>query len=182
MAASTETWDTALESTEILGQTGGMEATEHLRIAAGAARAAGHVLARSSEATRNAALVTMADGLRDDMRAILAANATDVAAYRGSAAFVDRLTLTEARVEAMARGLEEVAALPDPLGRTLADWTRPNGLRIQRIATPIGVIGMIYESRPNVGADAAALCLKSGNAVIGRLRLAGGLCSGGTQF
>jgi glutamate-5-semialdehyde dehydrogenase len=166
MAASTETWDRALESTEILGQTGGMEATEHLLLAAGAARAAGHVLARSSEATRNAALATMADALRDAMRAILAANAVDVAAYRGTAAFLDRLTLTEARVEAMARGLEEVAALPDPLGRTLADWTRPNGLRIQRIATPIGVIGMIYESRPNVGADASALCLKSGNAVI----------------
>ena len=66
----------------------------------------------------------------------------------------------------MANGLDDVAALPDPLGRTLADWTRPNGLRIQRIATPIGVIGMIYESRPNVGADASALCLKSGNAVI----------------
>jgi glutamate-5-semialdehyde dehydrogenase len=166
MAASTETWDRALESTEILGQTGGMEATEHLLLAAGAARAAGHVLARSSEATRNAALATMADALRDAMQAILAANAVDVAAYRGTAAFLDRLTLTEARVEAMARGLEEVAALPDPLGRTLADWTRPNGLRIQRIATPIGVIGMIYESRPNVGADASALCLKSGNAVI----------------
>lgn len=143
-----------------------MEATEHLRIAALEARAAGRVLARSSAATRNAALGAMADALRDDMRAILAANASDVAAYQGTAAFADRLTLTEARVEAMARGLEEVAALPDPLGRTLADWTRPNGLRIQRIATPIGVIGMIYESRPNVGADASALCLKSGNAVI----------------
>ena len=89
-----------------------------------------------------------------------------MAAYHGTAAFLDRLTLTEARVEAMARGLEDVAALPDPLNRTLAEWTRPNGLRIQRIATPIGVIGMIYESRPNVGADASALCLKSGNAVI----------------
>ena len=108
----------------------------------------------------------MADALRDGMRDILDANQADVAAYQGTAAFLDRLTLTEARVEAMARGLEEVAALPDPLQRTLADWTRPNGLRIQRIATPIGVIGMIYESRPNVGADASALCLKSGNAVI----------------
>ena len=143
-----------------------MEATEHLRLAAVAARDAGRVLARSSGETRNAALGFMADALRDGMRDILAANALDVAAYHGSAAFLDRLTLTEARVEAMARGLEEVAALPDPLQRTLADWTRPNGLRIQRIATPIGVIGMIYESRPNVGADASALCLKSGNAVI----------------
>ncbi|MBV9778113.1 MAG: glutamate-5-semialdehyde dehydrogenase, partial [Acetobacteraceae bacterium] len=84
----------------------------------------------------------------------------------GSAAFRDRLALTPDRVEAMARGLEDIAALPDPLGRTLAEWTRPNGLRIQRVATPIGVIGMVYESRPNVGADAAGLCLKSGNAVI----------------
>jgi glutamate-5-semialdehyde dehydrogenase len=143
-----------------------MDENEHLKAAAAAARQASHVLARSPAETRDAALRTMADALRAGMRAILAANATDVAAYRGTAAFVDRLTLTEARVEAMARGLEEVAALPDPLARTLADWTRPNGLRIQRIATPIGVIGMIYESRPNVGADASALCLKSGNAVI----------------
>jgi glutamate-5-semialdehyde dehydrogenase len=143
-----------------------MEATQHLNAAAGAARAAGHVLARSSAAIRNAALAAMADALRDGMRDILAANSEDVAAYHGTSAFLDRLVLTEARVEAMANGLQEVAALPDPLQRVLADWTRPNGLRIQRIATPIGVIGMIYESRPNVGADAAALCLKSGNAVI----------------
>jgi glutamate-5-semialdehyde dehydrogenase len=147
-----------------------MEAIEHLRTAAEAARSASHVLARSSAATRNRALAAMADalrdGMRDGMREILAANAADVAAYKGTAAFLDRLTLNEARVEAMARGLEDVAALPDPLNRTLSEWTRPNGLRIQRIATPIGVIGMIYESRPNVGADASALCLKSGNAVI----------------
>jgi glutamate-5-semialdehyde dehydrogenase len=143
-----------------------MDANEHLKTAALAAKAAGHILARSTAATRNAALAAMADALRDAMRPILAANAADVTAYNGTAAFLDRLTLTEARVEAMARGLEDVAALPDPLDRVLADWTRPNGLRIQRIATPIGVIGMIYESRPNVGADASALCLKSGNAVI----------------
>jgi glutamate-5-semialdehyde dehydrogenase len=143
-----------------------MDATEHLKRAAAAARTAGHALARSSAATRNAALAAMADALRHGLRDILSANAADVAAYRGTAAFLDRLTLTEARVEAMAHGLEDVAALPDPLQRTLADWTRPNGLRIRRITTPIGVIGMIYESRPNVGADAAALCLKSGNAVI----------------
>jgi glutamate-5-semialdehyde dehydrogenase len=108
----------------------------------------------------------MAAALRAQAPAILAANAADLAASTGTAAFRDRLALTEARVEAMARGLEDVAALPDPLDRVLADWVRPNGLRIQRIATPIGVIGMIYESRPNVGADASALCLKSGNAVI----------------
>jgi glutamate-5-semialdehyde dehydrogenase len=142
------------------------DATQHLQRAAQAARAASHVLARSSATQRNAALHAMAAALRAQAPAILAANAADVAASTGTAAFRDRLALTEARVEAMARGLEDVAALSDPLDRVLADWVRPNGLRIQRVATPIGVIGMIYESRPNVGADAAALCLKSGNAVI----------------
>ena len=142
------------------------EATQHLQRAATAGREAARVLARSSEATRNAALTTMATALRDHQAAILTANEADVTAFHGTNAFRDRLTLNPARVEAMAKSLEDVAALPDPLARTLADWTRPNGLRIQRIATPIGVIGMIYESRPNVGADASALCLKSGNAVI----------------
>ena len=142
------------------------EATQHLQRAAGAARAASHVLARTSDAERNAALRAMAASLRSHAPDILAANAADLAACTGTAAFRDRLALTEARVDAMATGLEDIALLPDPLGRTLADWTRPNGLRIQRIATPIGVIGMIYESRPNVGADAAGICLKSGNAVI----------------
>ncbi len=113
-------------------------ATEHLTQAAGAARVASRVLAHSSAALRNTALRAMADALRHAMRDILAANAADVAAYRGTAAFLDRLTLNAARLEAMARGLEEIAALPDPLARTLADWTRPNGLRIQRIAAPIG--------------------------------------------
>ena len=142
------------------------EATQHLQRAAGAARAASHVLARTTNAERNAALRAMAASLRSRARDILAANAADLAACTGTAAFRDRLALTEARVDAMAAGLEDIASLPDPLGRTLADWTRPNGLRIRRIATPIGVIGMIYESRPNVGADAAGICLKSGNAVI----------------
>ena len=142
------------------------EATQHLQRAAKAARAASHILARLPDAERNAALRAMAAALRVQSGEILAANATDLAACGGTAAFRDRLTLTEARVDAMAKGLEDIAQLPDPLGRTLADWTRPNGLRIQRIATPIGVIGMIYESRPNVGADAAGICLKSGNAVI----------------
>ncbi len=142
------------------------EATTHLHSAALEARVASRVLARSSEATRNTALTTMAAALRHAMPKILAANESDLAGFQGTNAFRDRLTLNPVRVEAMAKGLEDVAALPDPLSRTLADWTRPNGLRIQRIATPIGVIGMIYESRPNVGADASALCLKSGNAVI----------------
>jgi glutamate-5-semialdehyde dehydrogenase len=142
------------------------EANQHLQRAANAARAASHILARLPDVERNAALRAMAAALRSQSVAILAANAADLAACGGTAAFRDRLTLTEARVDAMAKGLEDIAQLPDPLGRTLADWTRPNGLRIQRIATPIGVIGMIYESRPNVGADAAGICLKSGNAVI----------------
>ncbi len=142
------------------------EATQHLQCAAHSARGASHTLARSSAGQRNDALYAMAAALRTQAPAILAANAADLAAATGTAAFRDRLALTAPRVEAMAKGLEDVAALPDPLDRVLADWARPNGLRIQRIATPIGVIGMIYESRPNVGADASALCLKSGNAVI----------------
>ena len=145
------------------------EATDWLTRAGAAARAAGAVLARAPREQRDQALLAAATALRGSAAAILAANALDLAAFDaggGTPAFRDRLALTHARVEAMARGLEEVAALPDPLARTLADWTRPNGLRIRRIAAPIGVIGMIYESRPNVGADAAGLCLKSGNAVI----------------
>ena len=142
------------------------EATQHLHRAAQAARLASRELARATGGARDAALRAMAAALRWRASEVLSANGADLAASTATAAFRDRLTLTEARVEAMARGLEDVAALPDPLDRTLAEWTRPNGLRIRRIATPIGVIGMIYESRPNVGADAAALCLKSGNAVI----------------
>jgi glutamate-5-semialdehyde dehydrogenase len=140
-----------------------------LRDAAARARDASLWLAASPDAARNAGLATAAAALRRDAATILAANARDLATFDaggGTAAFRDRLALTPERVEAMAAGLEAIAALPDPLRRTLADWTRPNGLRIRRIATPIGVIGMIYESRPNVGADAAGLCLKSGNAVI----------------
>ncbi len=137
-----------------------------LRQAAGAAREAARALAQTPASARNRALHAAASRLRDAARGVLDANAADLACFEGSAAFRDRLALTPARIEAMARGLDDVAALPDPLARTLADWTRPNGLRIRRIPQPIGVIGMIYESRPNVGADAAALCLKSGNAVI----------------
>jgi glutamate-5-semialdehyde dehydrogenase len=130
------------------------------------ARAASARLATAPDAERNAALCAAAAALRASAPAVLAANEADVAAFQGSSAFRDRLLLTPERVAAMARGLEEIAALPDPLARTLADWTRPNGLRIRRVAQPIGVVGMIYESRPNVGADAAGLCLKSGNAAI----------------
>ncbi len=137
-----------------------------LNVAGPAARAAAAVLARSTSEARNTALLAAAARLRVSAPAILAANEADLRASQATPAFRDRLTLTPDRVEAMAAGLEEVAALPDPLARTLAEWDRPNGLRFRRIATPIGVIGMIYESRPNVGADASGLCLKSGNAVI----------------
>ncbi|WP_240900883.1 glutamate-5-semialdehyde dehydrogenase [Thioalkalivibrio sp. XN8] len=133
------------------------------------ARAAAAGLARSTGAQRNDALEAAATLLRRRAPAILAANAEDVAAARErdlSAALVDRLRLDPERVEAMAAGLEAIAALPDPLGRVLAEWTRPNGLVIRRVSVPLGVIGIIYESRPNVTADAGALCLKSGNAVI----------------
>jgi glutamate-5-semialdehyde dehydrogenase len=144
-------------------------ATAWLADAAARARAASRVLARLPARARDAGLRTAAAALREATDAIVAANAADLDrfdAQGGSAAFRDRLALTPTRVEGMARGLEAVAELPDPLDRVLADWTRPNGLRIQRIAAPIGVIGMIFESRPNVLADAAALCLKSGNAAI----------------
>ena len=137
-----------------------------MRQAGRQARAASARLAITDDAARNHGLMSMARQLRAHAGAILAANDQDVAAFQGSSAFRDRLTLTEARLEDVAAGLEQIAALADPLARTLAEWTRPNGLRFRRIAAPIGVIGMIYESRPNVGADAAGLCLKSGNAVI----------------
>ena len=137
-----------------------------LRDAGQKARAASATLAGSTDADRAVGLRAAAASLRRQASAILAANEADVSAFHGTAAFQDRLTLTAPRVEAMAQGLEEIAALPDPLARTLAEWDRPNGLRFRRIAAPIGVIGMIYESRPNVGADAAGLCVKSGNAVI----------------
>ena len=134
-----------------------------------AARAAQPLLARAPRARKDAALRAAAAALRQSVAALLAANATDLRAAeaRGlAAAMLDRLRLDETRVEAMARGLEDIAELADPVGRTLAEWTRPNGLRIARVAVPLGVIGIIYESRPNVTADAGALCLKSGNAVI----------------
>lgn len=138
-----------------------------LEEAARAARAAATTLARTPRPVKDRALLQAAASLRARQPEILAANAEDLAAAPElTDAFRDRLTLNPARVEAMARGLEEVAALPDPVGRLLAEWTRPNGLLIRRVAQPIGVVGMIYESRPNVGADAAALCLKAGSPVI----------------
>ncbi|MEO8668210.1 MAG: glutamate-5-semialdehyde dehydrogenase [Bauldia sp.] len=134
-----------------------------------AARAAARVLANARTEAKNRALISAATAIRRDEAAILADNARDVADMKteGTAAsFVDRLTLTPARIAAIARGLEEVAALPDPVGTVIAAWDRPNGLHIERVRTPLGVIGIVYESRPNVTADAGALCLKAGNAAI----------------
>jgi glutamate-5-semialdehyde dehydrogenase len=142
------------------------DATQQLQRAATAARDAARMLAVASDEQRNAGLHATATRLREAAPAVLAANAADLADFAGSSAFRDRLTLTDARIAAMADGIARIAALPDPLARVLTEWTQPNGLRIRRIAQPLGVIGMIYESRPNVGADAAGLCLKSGNAVI----------------
>ena len=133
------------------------------------ARAAARALARSDEAQRNHALLTAAERIRSESGNILSANEKDMEAGRArglTRAMLDRLMLDEARIVAIAKGLEVVAALPNPIGRILAEWERPNGLAIQRVSVPLGVIGIIYESRPNVTADAAALCLKSGNAVI----------------
>ena len=134
-----------------------------------AARVAAHALALASTESKNAALRAAAQALRTSTPAILAANAKDLAAAGEAgrpAAFVDRLMLDEARIAAIAKGLDEIAELPDPVGTVLAHWTRPNGLEFERIRVPLGVIGIIYESRPNVTADAGALALKAGNAAI----------------
>src|SRR5580693_5749635 len=123
----------------------------------------------ASAATRTAAIAGMARAIRSHAPQILAANAEDQAAGREAGltnAMQDRLTLDAVGLEGIARALDEVAAIPDPLGAVIAEWTRPNGLDIKRVRTPIGVIAMIYESRPNVTADAASLCVRSGNAVI----------------
>jgi len=134
-----------------------------------AARECARVLALATAAQKNHALRAAAAALRAHAPQILAANQADMreaAARNLGAALLDRLALDAARVEGMARGLEDIERLADPIGRTLDEWTRPNGLLIQRIAVPLGVIGIIYESRPNVTADAGALCLKSSNAAI----------------
>jgi glutamate-5-semialdehyde dehydrogenase len=133
------------------------------------ARAASRVVAKADTATKNRALLAMAAAVRRERAGILAANAQDVAAARAAGlepALVDRLTLTDKSVESMAEGLEQVVALPDPVGAITDLAERPTGIRVGRMRVPLGVIGIVYESRPNVTADAAALCLKSGNACI----------------
>jgi glutamate-5-semialdehyde dehydrogenase len=134
-----------------------------------AARLAARELAQASTAQKNAALLAAAAALRRSGAKIARANGEDLGAGRAkglSAALLDRLTLDDKRIESMAKSLEDIAALPDPVGQEIARWQRPNGLDIARVRVPLGVIGIIYESRPNVTADAGALCLKSGNAAI----------------
>lgn len=133
------------------------------------ARAASKALAAAGSSARTAALTAMAAQLRAAKDSILAANAVDLARAQGkalAASVIDRLTLTPERLDAIAAGVDAIAALPDPVGEVTAEWVRPNCLRIQRVRTPIGVIGMIFESRPNVAADASALALRAGNAII----------------
>jgi glutamate-5-semialdehyde dehydrogenase len=134
-----------------------------------AARAAARDVALASTAAKNEALTHAVAALRARTSDILAANTRDLEAARArgiSGAYIERLTLNPKRIDAIAKGLEEIAALADPVGATIAEWTRPNGLKISRVRTPLGVIGIIFESRPNVVADAGGLCLKAGNACI----------------
>ena len=133
------------------------------------AREAARVLAFADTDAKNRVLIAGAAAIRASANALIAANARDLDEAKREKltdAMIDRITLDQKRVAAMATGLEDVAALPDPVGAVMAEWTRPNGLDIQRVRVPLGVIGIIYESRPNVTADAGALCLKSGNAAI----------------
>jgi glutamate-5-semialdehyde dehydrogenase len=133
------------------------------------ARRGAQLLAVASTEQKNAALLAMAAQIRSNSAALISENQKDLGAARAKnmkQAFIDRLLLSDARIEAMAKGLEDVAALNDPVGLVLEKWVRPNGMEISRVAVPIGVIGIIYESRPNVTADAGGLCLKSGNAAI----------------
>ena len=146
-----------------------MDIAAEVQAKARAAKEASRVLALAPTRTKNEALSQMARGLEEKAATILEANRADLARARSKGltrAFVDRLTLTDGRIEEMAAGLRQVAALPDPVGEVVETWRRPNGLEISRVRVPLGVIGFIYESRPNVTADAAALCLKSGNAVV----------------
>ncbi len=156
-----------------------MTAVEHLSTVDGveaqmlevgrAARAAAHTLGQVSSEQKNKALAAAAGALRERAAALKAANAEDMAGGRAkglSGAMLDRLELNDERIEAMAKSLEDIATLTDPVGQVISAWTRPNGLRISKVRVPIGVIGVIYESRPNVTADAGGLCLKAGNASI----------------
>lgn len=146
-----------------------MQSEHEVRAAAGRARQAAADLAPLTRQAKDAALHAMADALVDQAEPVLVANVADVAAGREagtSAALLDRLTLTPARVRDMAQGLRDVAALPDPVGEVVRGYVLPNGLSVQQVRVPLGVVAIVYEARPNVTADAAALCLKSGNAAL----------------
>ncbi len=146
-----------------------MDLAEHILDLGRRARTAARALAGLTTAEKNEALRAMADALEAQRAAILSANSEDVAraeAQNLASALIDRLRLDDARLAAMAQAIRTAAALPDPVGEIIREWTRPNGLRICKQRVPLGVVGMIYESRPNVTSDAAALCLKTGNAVI----------------
>src|SRR6266705_2184708 len=134
-----------------------------------AARVAAGALALTPTKTKNDALTQMARGLEEKTAALLEANRADLDRARAQGvtrAFLDRLTLTDSRIDEMAAGLRQIAALPDPVGTVVESWRRPNGLEISRVRVPLGVIGFVYEARPNVTADAVGLCVKSGNAVV----------------
>src|ERR671937_52799 len=146
-----------------------MDVRQLVESKARAARAAANALAVCGTRVKDEALAQMARALEEKSAALLEANRADLerARTRGlTRAFIDRLTLSEARIEEMASGLREIAAVPDPVGTVVESWRRPNGIEIARVRVPLGVIGFIYESRPNVTADAAGLCVKSGNAVV----------------
>jgi glutamate-5-semialdehyde dehydrogenase len=146
-----------------------MDVLAHVTGKARAAKEAARALALASTRSKNDALQQMARGLEEKIGLVLDANRSDLSRARSAglaSAFMDRLTLSESRIEEMAAGLRQVAALPDPVGETAEAWRRPNGMEISRVRVPLGVVGFIYESRPNVTADAAGLCLKSGNAVL----------------
>jgi glutamate-5-semialdehyde dehydrogenase len=148
---------------------GNADLTTLMNELAASASAAARVLSLAPEEQKNRALDAMARAIRRNADAILASNGEDVAEFRASgatAAFIDRLTLTPARVAAMADGIATVRAIPDPVGMVTESWQRPNGMTIERVRVPLGVVAVIFESRPNVTADAGVLCLKSGNAVI----------------
>jgi glutamate-5-semialdehyde dehydrogenase len=160
---------TAMSLKEAGRETALADVNEEMLAIGRAARAAMRAMTLASTDAKNLALTEAAAAIRRSAPAILAATALDVADMKkegGSASFIDRLTLTPQRIDAMAKGLEEIAALPDPVGIVIAAWDRPNGLHIERVRTPLGVVGIIYESRPNVTADAGALSLKAGNAAI----------------
>ncbi|HET8579255.1 MAG TPA: glutamate-5-semialdehyde dehydrogenase [Methylomirabilota bacterium] len=146
-----------------------MDVAAQVESKARAAKEASRVLALASTRAKNEALQQMARGLEEKAAAVIEANRSDLERARAAGlarAFIDRLTLTEGRIEEMAAGLRQIGALSDPVGETVEVWRRPSGIEIARVRVPLGVVGFIYESRPNVTADAAGLCLKSGNAVL----------------